>query len=45
VAQEMKTDDESDDKKILEGGNSETDAAEKADRNNKNAKNKNKKEA
>jgi len=33
------------DEKILEEGNSETDAAEKADRNNKNAKNKNKKEA
>lgn len=45
VAQEMKTDDESDDKKNSEDGNSETDAAENADRNNKNAENKNNKEA
>jgi hypothetical protein len=42
VAQEMKTDDESDDKKNSEDGNSETDAAENAERNNKNAKIENK---
>ncbi len=45
VAQEMKTDDESDDKKNSEDGNSETDAAENADRNNKNAENKKDKES
>jgi len=39
------SDEDSNDEKISEDGNSETDAAENADRNNKNADNQNKKEA
>ena len=45
VIQEMKTDDDSDDEKISDDGNSETDAVENADRNNKNAENKKDKES
>jgi transcriptional regulator with XRE-family HTH domain len=38
IDHDIKTEDDSDDEKISEGGNSETAAAEKAERNNKNAK-------